>query len=132
MIKIQDDDNCLLAIILKKDKIFDKEKHFFTDDNAEMQIASFDLSKNTVIQNHIHLDQKRNIRTTSEVIIVFDGLIEVSIYDKNLNLITIETISAGEVVVLFEGGHGIKVLEDTKFIEAKQGPYLMDKDKKRF
>jgi len=132
MIKIQDDDNCLLGIILKKDKIFDKEKHFFTDDNAEMQIASFDLSKNTVIQNHIHLDQKRNIRTTSEVIIVFDGLIEVSIYDKNLNLITIETISAGEVVVLFEGGHGIKVLEDTKFIEAKQGPYLMDKDKKRF
>jgi len=132
MIKIQDDDNCLLAIILKKDKIFDKEKHFFTDVYAEMQIASFDLSKNTVIQNHIHLDQNRNIRTTSEVIIVFDGLIEVSIYDKNLNLITIETISAGEVVVLFEGGHGINVLEDTKFIEVKQGPYLMDKDKKRF
>ena len=29
-------------------------------------------------------------------------------------------------------GHGIEVLEDTKFIESKQGPYLEDVDKVRF
>jgi hypothetical protein len=30
------------------------------------------------------------------------------------------------------GGHGIEVTEDSKFVEAKQGPYLEDIDKKRF
>ena len=132
MIKIQDNDNNLLAIILKEGKIFNEEKHFFTENKEEMQLASFNLSKNTIIDNHIHLNQIREINTTSEVIVVFEGSIEVSIFDNDLNLITTEIIYAGEVITLFQGGHGIKVIEDSKFIEAKQGPYLMDQDKKRF
>ena len=41
-------------------------------------------------------------------------------------------INSGETVALFSGGHGIEVMEDTKFIESKQGPYLEDIDKVRF
>ena len=43
MIKIQDNDNNLLAIILKEGKIFSEEKHFFTENKEEMQLASFNL-----------------------------------------------------------------------------------------
>jgi hypothetical protein len=132
MIKIQDNDNNLLAIILKEGTIFNEEKHFFTENEEQMQLASFNLSKNTTIDNHIHLNKIREINTTSEVIVVFEGSLEVSIFDNDLDLITTEIINAGEVITLFQGGHGIKVLEDSKFIEAKQGPYLMDEDKKRF
>ena len=85
MIKIQDNDNNLLAIILKEGKIFNEEKHFFTENKEEMQLASFNLSKNTIIDNHIHLNQIREINTTSEVIVVFEGSIEVSIFDNDLN-----------------------------------------------
>ena len=57
---------------------------------------------------------------------------EFEIYDKNLELVTTEIIGSGEAVALISGGHGIKILEDTKFFEVKQGPYIEKIDKKRF
>jgi hypothetical protein len=43
-----------------------------------------------------------------------------------------QIIVSGETVALFEGGHGIEILEDSKFIESKQGPYIENIDKVRF
>jgi len=38
----------------------------------------------------------------------------------------------GNLLALFKGGHGLKVLSDTKFLEVKQGPYDEEIDKTRF
>ena len=40
------------------------------------------------------------------------------------------TINKGDIIILFEGGHGFKILEKSKIIEVKQGPYVEGKDKK--
>jgi hypothetical protein len=32
-------------------------------------------------------------------------------------------LCAGDIVLLASGGHGFEVLEDTKIVEVKQGPY---------
>ena len=37
-----------------------------------------------------------------------------------------------DIVILISGGHGFKMLNNCKFIEVKQGPYLIKKDKNRF
>ena len=132
MQKIKDSHGQLLAIILRYEDNFKEEKYFVTENEQEMQVASFNLSKGTVIENHIHLNQERNITSTSEVIVLIEGRLQVDIYDEELSLINSEIISDGDVVALFKGGHGITVLEESKFIESKQGPYLMDLDKKRF
>ena len=34
------------------------------------------------------------------------------------------------IIILFQGGHGFKILEKTNIIEIKQGPYVEGKDKK--
>ena len=39
-------------------------------------------------------------------------------------------LSKGDIIILFQGGHGFKILEETKIIEIKQGPYVESKDKK--
>ena len=36
------------------------------------------------------------------------------------------------MVALVDGGHEIEILEDSNFIEVKQGPYFEEKDKTRF
>lgn len=37
----------------------------------------------------------------------------------------------GDTIFLVDGGHGFEMLEDTKIIEVKQGPYLgKDEDKR--
>lgn len=129
--KIYSKSKLLLAAIIKLPDI-NKEKNFVTDNVEEFQLASFNLVKDTKIDRHHHPKQNRQIQNTSEVITVIDGSIEVSIYDENLEFVQKEKLVSGETIALFRGGHEIEVLEDTKFIESKQGPYIEDIDKIRF
>ena len=106
--EIRDKKNNLLALVIRDNEIV-KEKHFATENHYDFQLAAFNLKNKTVIERHIHNEQNRNIKTTSEVLVVLEGELRVEIF-----------------------GHGIDVKQDTKFIEVKQGPYDPETDKKRF
>tara|TARA_B100000902_G_C27318207_1_gene922612 strand:+ start:1918 stop:2310 length:393 start_codon:yes stop_codon:yes gene_type:complete len=129
--KIFDNDNNLLAIVIKVEEMQDG-KIFFTENEMEFQLASFSLDNQTKIERHYHPEQKREIFGTTEVLLVLEGKMEFEIYDRSNELISTVAIGRGEVIALFSGGHGIKMLEKTKFIEVKQGPYIEKIDKKRF
>ena len=45
---------------------------------------------------------------------------------------TTEIVNKGQVIALFNGGHGFKSLSNSKFLEVKQGPYIEEQDKERF
>ena len=126
--KILDGNNNLLAQVIKP---FDgnSQKNFFTKHDLDFQAASFQLEKDEKIDRHIHNTQERIIQTTSEAIIVTEGLINVEIYDMELNFIQDVNINSGEVILLFAGGHSLTMLEISKFVEIKQGPYDEKNDK---
>ena len=129
--KIYDSNNILLA-----QKIIpfstDSSKKFFTDNHLDFQVASFKLDKDTEIDRHIHNKQNRAIETTSEALILLSGKLEVMIYDNNLKFVDRLEVQPEEIVVLFSGGHSLKVMEESRFIEIKQGPFDEKNDKKRF
>ena len=128
---IKDSHKNLLGIKLLKGEVVDK-KYFATENSNEMQLASFNLEKGEEIKRHHHPSQERNIKMTSEVIVVLKGEIKVELYDLELNHHSDHIIKEGEVIALFSGGHGITVTENTEFIEIKQGPYDPDTDKEHF
>ena len=64
--------------------------------------------------------KKTKINKTSEVIIVNEGL-ELEIFDEELKLVTKEIVNQGQVIALFNGGHGFKTLSKSKFLEVKTG-----------
>tara|TARA_B100001057_G_scaffold141270_3_gene141033 strand:+ start:2037 stop:2429 length:393 start_codon:yes stop_codon:yes gene_type:complete len=128
---IRDKNNKLLAMIFTPNDYKD-EKHFLTEDNNEFQIAQFNLDQGTEIKRHIHGKQERKIENTSEVILVNEGSLELEIYDEDLKLVTTEIVNKGQVIALFNGGHGFKSLSNSKFLEVKQGPYIEEQDKERF
>tara|TARA_B100000900_G_scaffold320478_1_gene279716 strand:+ start:223 stop:615 length:393 start_codon:yes stop_codon:yes gene_type:complete len=128
---IKDNEGNLLAIILRTQDTNDS-KFFATENESELQLASFKLQKGEEILRHYHPKQERKINLTSEVLVVTNGKIKVEIYDNNLELNTTEIINKGEVVALYNGGHRIIMVEDSKFIEVKQGPYDPKTDKKHF
>ena len=66
---------------------------------------------------------ERSLVGTSEVLIVRSGRCEMDVYDDDRALVTTRELVAGDVVVIFAGGHGFRMLEDTTFLEVKQGPY---------
>ncbi|MCZ2140280.1 MAG: hypothetical protein LC096_02690, partial [Bacteroidia bacterium] len=41
-------------------------------------------------------------------------------------------LHTGDVILLSDGGHGFKMLEESEIIEVKQGPYCGEQDKVRF
>jgi len=131
MKEIKDNNGNLLAIFISY-KSIKKEKDFVTDSSLDFQLASFNLKKDTVVEKHYHPSQDRSIKTTSEVIVVLKGKIQVDIYDEGLKLIENQLVSKGETMAMFAGGHGITVIEDCKLIETKQGPFDEETDKIRF
>lgn len=129
--EIYDKYDNLLAIVVKNNTST-KEKDFHTNHASEFQIASFNLKKDEVIQRHFHEKQERIIYSTNEVIVLQSGKMRLTLYDTNLDKVKEVTLSGGDMVALFAGGHEIIIDEQTKFIEVKQGPYDEEKDKTRF
>ena len=129
--KIHDNEGKLLAIIVKKNEQT-AGKNFYTDDSSELQLATFELSEDEIIDRHIHDDQIRNIVRTSEAIILQEGVLVFDIYDNDLNLIDEIHLFKNDTIGFFGGGHGIKLSTKCRFIEVKQGPFDEKTDKKRF
>ena len=129
--KIYDSSENLLAIVVKKGST-KEEKDFHTDNSSEFQLGTFNLEKDTVIERHYHQKQERRIHSTNEVLVLQKGKMTITIYDLDLNKIQDVTLESGDMVALFDGGHEIKVDENSNFIEVKQGPYIEGQDKTRF
>ena len=129
--KIYDSDSNLLAIVVHNNES-SESKNFITKDEAEFQLATFNLSKNTEILKHYHPPQKREIQSTSEVLVVLEGELRVDIYSMDQELIESVNLKNGDFINMISGGHGIHVESDCRFIEVKQGPYSEEIDKIRF
>lgn len=129
--EIKDANDVIVCVVLRSHEIT-KERNFITQESEEMQFASFNFSKGNSIKRHIHNLINRNIITTSEAIVVLEGKIEVKIYDNSLNFLNKVELHEKDSILMLSGGHEINILEDSKFIEFKQGPYDETKDKSLF
>ena len=126
------DEGVILATIIKGNDDIKTKKYFYTNNQAEFQVASFNLDKDEVIDRHYHPSQIRTVIKTSEVIIVQEGSIILNLYNKDLEKVDDVILNKGDIAILIDGGHELKMESDCKFIEVKQGPYDEHKDKKRF
>ena len=110
-----------------------ESKNFITDHSDPFQVGVFNLKKNENIERHVHNEIEREVKTTSEALIVLNGKIKVSFYDQsNLELVDHVIVVGGELLLMLNGGHSLEILEDSKFLEVKQGPYIEGLDKEKF
>jgi cupin fold WbuC family metalloprotein len=122
--------NEVLAIILRKE--FTKEgANFFTAPDDPFQFGVLQYKKGKYIPPHRHIELKREINLVCEALFIQSGKVEVTFYDDNDKKITSTVLHAGDTILMEKLGHGFNLLEDSKIIEVKQGPYLgKDNDKK--
>ena len=106
--------------------------NFFTDNNATQQFGYMKHRKNYVIKPHKHNKRLTKILTTTEVIILFKGILRVDFYDNKKIYLFSKKIFGEDIIMLLNGGHGFKVLNDVEMLEVKQGPYKLSKDKVKF
>ena len=88
--------------------------------------------KNYVIKPHKHNIRLTKILMTTEVIILFKGILRVDFYVNETKYLFSKKIFEKDIIMLVNGGHGFKVLKDVEMLEVKQGPYSLSKDKIKF
>ena len=128
---IYDKEDNFIGIHLTNKEI-EEGKNFFTEPDMTLQLGAFYLKKNSTISKHFHNEYNRNIQVTGEVLVVLEGVLKVDFFDKDQIFLKKVIVEKHETILMFGGGHGIEVSEDTKFIEIKQGPFDEKLDKEHF
>ena len=108
------------------------ETTFYTPPEFNLQAGHIVYPKGGEIPRHRHHPIKRIIVGTPEVLLVRKGRCQVDIYSDDEELVASRELREGDVIVIIAGGHGFRMLEDTVFLEIKQGPYPGTDEKVRF
>ena len=121
----------LLALVVRTEADV-AETTFLTEDRLNMQVGLIKYPSGSEIPRHFHHPIHREIVGTSEAIVVRRGRCELDVFDDDKQLVATRRLGPGDLVMLFAGGHGFRVLEDTTLLEIKQGPYPGLEEKERF
>jgi hypothetical protein len=120
-----------LAYIIRA-SVMPEKTTFLTPNDFKQQVGFVVYPKGGVIQRHVHRPLERHLVGTSEVLVVKKGHAEIDIYDSDRTLVATRELRSGDVMLMVGGGHGFRMLEDTVFLEIKQGPYTGVDEKERF
>lgn len=124
--------NNMMYCIIARASLSPEKTKFVTSEDDNVQLGYIVYGDGKEIRRHKHLQIKRSLQGTSEVLIIKNGICEIDIYDTQDELIATRQLNCGDVVVILAGGHGFRMLEDTVLIEIKQGPYFGDNEKEYF
>jgi len=120
-----------LAYIIRAE-IKPAETTFVTPPDFKQQVGFIVYPAGGVIQRHDHRPVERHLVGTAEVLIVQRGRCEMDIYNDRRELVATRELHSGDVMLMIGGGHGFRMLENTVFLEIKQGPYTGEDEKERF
>jgi hypothetical protein len=123
--------DALFAIIVSG-RFRENGVNFFTPNAFSQQVAFIRHPGGTAIPPHVHNPVSREVQYTSEVLIIRKGRLRVDFYSDQHAYLDSRTLESGDLIVLVQGGHGFKVIDEVEMIEVKQGPYAGDADKTRF
>lgn len=108
------------------------ETTFLTPPEFKQQVGFVAYPAGGEIPRHVHLPLQRQLTGTSEVLVLRKGRCLMDVYNDDLELVATRELGAGDIMLMVGGGHGFRMLEDTVFLEVKQGPYLAVEEKERF
>jgi len=120
-----------LAYIIRADMAPDKTT-FITPPEFKQQVGFVVYPAGGEVKRHLHLPLERHLIGTSEVLFIRQGYCLMDIYNDDRELVATRELRTGDVMLMVGGGHGFRMLEDTIFLEIKQGPFLPMTEKEHF
>lgn len=100
--------------------------------HESLQASRMSYKPGKEFKAHVHILNPRTIKRTQEAFVVIKGRIAVDVYDKNYVLLGTLEAGPGELVIVYRGGHGVRVLEDFVGYELKAGSYSYVSEDKTF
>ena len=96
---------------------------FLTKNTDDFQVGLMERPKGHQVKAHQHPPADRHIVTTSEFLYIEKGKVEVTVFDEEWNELGKQTLRERCFLLFLRGGHSLTMLEPTRMIEVKQGPY---------
>lgn len=125
------DKGYILGIIIRKS--FKKDGiEFISPEDFPLQLGYMSRPKGYEIEAHVHNRFVRRTDSTQEVLFVKSGRVRIDFFSAEKSYLKSRVLTAGDIVLLSGGGHGVKVLENAELLEVKNGPYAGGADKTRF
>ena len=121
----------LLAVIIRA-ALDPPVTTFVTAESLPQQVGFIVYPAGGEVVRHVHRPIRRVLEGTSEVLVIREGSCEADFYDDSRAFVATRELARGDIVVLVAGGHGFRILEDTTFLEVKQGPYTGLDEKEPF
>lgn len=124
MEKIKDKEGNLLCLVYR-DEDWVEGLNFITDNSLFIQVGSWWYEGGKKLAKHKHNLVAREANITQEMVYVKSGSMRADIFDQEMNPVTQIVLKSGDLAIMAYGGHGYQILEDdTKIIEAKNGPFV--------
>ena len=120
-----------LAYIIRA-KTMPESTTFVTPNEFNFQLGFVVYPAGGEIQRHVHMPLSRTIQGTHEILFLRKGRCEVDFFTDDKVYVTTRELKQGDLLLMIAGGHGFRLLEDTVFVEIKQGPYTGLAEKERF
>ena len=105
---------------------------FLTENADEFQVGIMERPKGYDVKPHQHPARSNVISRTTEFLYIEEGKVEATVFDEDWKEIGRQILSAGDFLVFFRGGHTLTMIEPTRLVEVKQGPFLGDAKGKTF
>jgi len=105
---------------------------WFGSEYESLQASRMNYPKGKIFRTHQHILNPRTIKRTQEAFVVISGAIRVDVYDTFGKFLDFLIAEPGEAVLLYRGGHGIKVLADCVAYEIKAGQFSVVSEDKEF
>jgi hypothetical protein len=128
MIRQIEHGNSIYAIVIYAD-FKDSGIRFFTPGDFPQQLGYMNRPKGYKVEPHKHVLMERKVTQSQEVLVVRSGKVRVDFYNPEGAFLEDLVLSAGDIILLADGGHGFEWLEEGEIVEIKQGPYLYENDK---
>ena len=131
MENIKSNNGKTIAIVVRKD--FKKEGvNFISKPDFPLQLGISSYKRGNKIKAHLHTEKEIKINKIQEIVHIESGKTIVNLYDLSGKKFKSVELLVGDTIFFVNGGHGFEMLEDTKIIEVKQGPYSGKDNDKRY
>lgn len=112
----------LVATIVRADHPVENLE-FVTDENNPLQVGFHNKAAGIALTPHIHISNTKVIDQVQEVLYIIEGKVKATFYTIDGETIDEVILYKGDTLVQISMGHGFEMLEPTKIVEVKQGPY---------
>jgi anti-sigma factor ChrR (cupin superfamily) len=107
-----------------------EKTRFLSPDESSMQFGLLAHEAGFVEPAHDHKPIERTIKNLAQMLVVQKGVLAIDFFTTAGTKFREVVLRIGDAILLLDGAHSVRVIEDMQCVSVKQGPFLgADNDK---